>query len=248
MERHLTLPGPDEPLPEVRVAQGVTTTLRFDAPIERASVEVQGGKERFLLVDVGERSLLLEPSLEPRPGERLSLTLRYRGTPEQAAFWLVSHPTSVDGEVTVDRRPRTTEASEAPCQATGPTALVFSGLLDSKGVRTRRLEGFSKEEQQGLKVLEATGYRATRWALVSLRVYNLPGQKPWEPGSAQLTRKDGTRLQVRVRLDTARLAPGETGLLALETEAPSWSESEPLHLELLDASGTRRFPIREVSF
>ena len=64
--------------------------LTVAVPIERASVEVQGGKERFLLVDVGERSLLLEP----RPGERLSLKLRYRGpSPVQAAFWLVSHPT-----------------------------------------------------------------------------------------------------------------------------------------------------------
>ncbi len=242
MERHLTLPGPDEPLPEVRVAQGVTTTLRFDAPIERASVEVQGGKERFLLVDVGERSLLLEPSLEPRPGERLSLTLRYRGPPpEQATFWLVSHPTHVDGEVKVDRHSRSPHAPQERCEAEGPTALVFSGLLDSDGVTTQHLTGFSTDPLEGLRVLEGTGYRATRWALASLRVLNLPGQKPWAPGPAQLRREDGTQVRARVRLNTARLASGETGLLAVETEAPSWPVEEALRLELLDASGTRRF-------
>jgi uncharacterized protein (TIGR02268 family) len=263
VERHLTLPGPEAPAPEVRVAQGVTTTLRFDAPIERASVEVQGGKERFLLVDVGERSLLLEPSLEPRPGERLSVKLRYRGSaPEPATFWLVSHPTYVDGEVKVERRPRTPEAMEARlarqeeeltdlrarCEANGPTALALAGLLDVEGVKARRLEGFDKDAQDGLRVSTGTGYRATRWALASLRVRNLSGQKPWEPGQAHLTRADGTRLKARLRLDKARLAPGEEGVVAVETDAPSWPVEETLRLELLDASGTQRLLIPEVSF
>lgn len=263
MERHLTLPGPEEPIPEVRVAQGVTTTLRFDAPIERSSVEVQGGKERFHLVDVGERSLLLEPSLEPGPGERLSLKLRYRGTEAPVhAFWLVSHPTYVDGEVKVSRHPPTSEAMEARlaqqeaelaalrarCEANGPSALALAGLLDVKGVTAVPLVGFSEEPKGGLTVLDGMGYRATGWALASLRVRNLPGQKPWEPGQVHLLRADGTRLKARVRLDKARLAPGEEGLVAVETGAPSWPVTEELRLELLDASGTRRFLLPKVSF
>jgi uncharacterized protein (TIGR02268 family) len=168
----------------------------------------------------------------------------------------------VDGEVKVVRRPRTPEAMEARlaqqeeelttlrarCEANGPTALALSGLLDSKGVTAGPLEGISTDEQEGLTVRHGMRYRATHWALASLRVRNLPGQKPWEPAQAHLTRADGTRVKVLVRLDKARLAPGEEGLVAVEAEAPSWPVDEKLRLELLDASGTRRFLIPEVSF
>ncbi len=240
----------------MRVAVGTTTFLRFDAPIERGSLEVEGRKERFHLVDVGEQFIVLEPALAPGPGERLGLKVRYRGGayPVQAVFALVSHDTQVDGEVKVARRPRTPESLEAElaekngqlaalqarCGQGGPAGLVFSGRLDLDGVRARSFE-VPSGTQHGLTVAGGDGYRAGRWALAVVRVRNLPGQPPWVPRQARLTRADGTLVKVlHVDMDRAQLAPGEEGFVAVETEAPFWKVGDVFSLELVDTSGTRR--------
>lgn len=241
-------------MPEVRVAANTLTLLRFDASIDRASVEVEGRTTRFQLVDVGDRTLILELAMEPGSGEKLGVRVRYKdgASPASAAFALVSHPTLVDREVEVVRRPRTVEALEAALAekdaqlaalrtVSGPVGLVFSGRLGPEGVRARRLAAISAAAQNGLKVLDGRGYRATTWALAAVRVYNLPGQRPWVPGVARLTRADGTPVKVlSVTLNKAQLEPGEEGLVAVETEAPSWTTGEVLRLELMDKSGSRR--------
>ncbi|WNG33248.1 DUF2381 family protein [Archangium violaceum] len=54
-QRQVVVPsGPNDPVPEVRVAAKVTTYLRFNAPIDKASLEVEGRATRFKLVDPGE--------------------------------------------------------------------------------------------------------------------------------------------------------------------------------------------------
>jgi hypothetical protein len=74
-QRQVVVPsGPNEPVPEVRVAAKVTSYLRFNAPIDRASLEVEGRATRFKLVDAGEYTLALEMAIEPEPGERLIVT------------------------------------------------------------------------------------------------------------------------------------------------------------------------------
>src|ERR1044071_3513182 len=60
--------NPDAPVPEVRVAANTRTLFHFDALIDRASVEVEGRTTRFRLVDVGDSTLILEPSVEPGSG------------------------------------------------------------------------------------------------------------------------------------------------------------------------------------
>lgn len=242
------------------MAANVATYLRFDTPIDRASVEVEGRATRFRLVDVGDRTLTLEPGVEPGDGEKLGVRVRYRdgATPAYVTFALVTHPTLVDKEVEVVRRPRTVEALEAALvqkeaelaalkAVSGPARLVFSGRLNLDGVQARRIEKVPTGTQAGLKVAGGEGYRAGPWMLAVVHVRNLPGQKPWEPGEARLTRADGTPVKVlSVDMNKAQLAPGEEGLVAVETEAPSWKASEVLRLELLDKSGGRRLPILEV--
>jgi uncharacterized protein (TIGR02268 family) len=250
----------DEPVPEVRVAANVATTLVFDAPIDRASVEVSERATRFRLVDPGERTLFLEPLVAPRDGERLVVRVRYKdgGTPVYATVALVSHPTLVDTRVEVMRRPRTLEALEAALAekdaqlaalraASGPAGLVFSGRLDRHGVQARRILNLPTGIQSGLEVRGGEGFRASSWALAVVRVHNLPGQRPWESGQARLTRRDGTPVKVRsVDMNKAQLAPGEEGLVAVETEAPVWNADDVLRLELLDKSGSRRLSIPEM--
>jgi len=242
------------------VATKVTTYLRFNAPIDGASLEVEGRAAHFKLVDPGEHTLALEPAVEPKPGKRLLVRVRYKdgATPTHATFALVSHPSLVDKEVEVVRRPRTLEAVEAALAEkeaelaalkamSGPAGLVFSGRLTLAGVKAHRIEQVSDSVERGLKMARGEAYRAESWALAVVRVHNLPGQTPWELGEARLTRADGTSVKVRaVAMNKARLAPGEEGLVAVETEAPFWKVGEVLRLELLDKSGSRSLSIPEV--
>jgi len=149
---------------------------------------VEGRATRFRLVDPGEYIIGLEIAVEPGPGEKLGVRVRYKdgGTPAYATLALVSHPMLVDKEVEVVRRPRTVEALEAELtalraqyEASGPMSLVFSRQLDRRGVQSTDFQGMvPPDNKSGLTVGLGTGYRATRWALVAVPVTNLPGQKP----------------------------------------------------------------------
>jgi len=240
--------GPSEPVPEVRVAANIGTYLVFNAPIDRGSVEVEGRATRFRLVDVGERIVFLEPLVPPGEGERLGLRVRYKdgASPAAATFALVSHPTAVDTRVDVvrsHRSPEVLEAALAQCEAGGPANLVLSGRLGLNGVRTLRIQ-IVEGIQAGMRLQEGTGFRAGSWALVSVRVHNLPGQQPWTAGEARLTRADGTPVKVHsVRMDRAQLAAGETGLVVVETESPFWANGEVFRVELGEKGGERRLVI-----
>jgi uncharacterized protein (TIGR02268 family) len=248
-ERQVVIPiSPTEPVPEVRVAVGIATLLLFDAPIDRASVDVEGRATRFRWVDVGERTLVLEPLVPPGDGERLGVRVRYKdgGSPAYATFALVSHPTGVDTRVDVVRVQialETLAAELARCEAAGPANLVLSGRLGVAGVQARRIK-IIEDVQAGMWLKEATGYRAGTWALVALLVHNLPGQQPWTVGEARLSRANGTRVKVvSLLMDKPRLAPGETGLVVAETESPSWTASEALRVELREKGGGRNLVI-----
>jgi uncharacterized protein (TIGR02268 family) len=152
----------------------------------------------------------------------------------------------VDKEIEVVRRLRTPEVLEAAlalCEAGGPANLVLSGRLDLAGVRARRIKT-DVSTQAGMKLMEGAGYRATTWALVAVGVHNLPGQQPWTAGEVRLTRADGTPVRVRsVRMDRPQLAPGETGLVVAELEAPHWKAGEVFRLEVREKGGGRHLVI-----
>jgi uncharacterized protein (TIGR02268 family) len=236
----------------VRVAANVATYLRFDAPIDKDSVEVEGRAARFRLVDPGERTLTLEPAVEPGAGEKLRVRVRYKdgASPAYATLALVSHPTRVDKEVEVVRHPRTPEAASARCETGGPAGLVLSGQLGRAGVQAMHFRGrAAPDNKSGLTAGEGTSYRATLWSVVAVRITNLPGQKPWVPGSARLFSAEGTPVRVRlVRLrGKSQLQPGESADVVVEADVPI-SSNTLFRLELLDAEGGRLLPIHEVRF
>jgi uncharacterized protein (TIGR02268 family) len=248
-QRQIVLPSdPNAPVPEVRVAARVATYLRFNAPIDRASVEVEQRATRFKQVDPGDSTLTLEMAIEPMPGERLIVRVRYKdgANPAYATFALVSHPTLVDKEIEVVRRSRSPEVLEAElaqCEAGGPANLVLAGRLDMDGVQARRIT-IIEVIQAGLLLNHGVGYRASTWALIAVRVHNLPGQQPWTAGEMRLTRADGTPVKVlSVRMDRPRLAPGETGLVVAETEKPYWKAGEVFRVELREKGGGRHLVI-----
>ncbi|MCY1082621.1 DUF2381 family protein [Archangium lansingense] len=254
-ERQVVVPNnANEPVPEVRVAAGIATLLVFDTPIDRSSVEVEGRAMRFRLVDPGERTLVLEPLVAPGDGERLAVRLRFKdgASPTYATFALISHPALVDSRMDVVRRQRTPEALEvalAQCEAAGPARLVLSGQLDREGVQATDFQGtIPPGNKSGLAAKKGTGYRATRWALLAIPVSNLPGQKPWAPGSARLFNAEGTPLGVRrISMERPQLQPGEAALVVVETDPPT-SGKPPYRLELLDTEGGRLLPIHDVQF
>jgi uncharacterized protein (TIGR02268 family) len=253
-ERQVAVPSSSsEPVPEVRVAAGIATTLVFDAPIDRASVEVEGQRTRFRLVDVGERTLFLEPLVVPGDGERLGVRVRYKdgASPAYAVLALVSHPTEVDTRVDLarmQRSPAVLEAALAWCEAGGPANLVLSGRLDRDAVRVWPIDiAPSSQVQAGMRLKDGTGYRASTWALAVVRVHNLPGQQPWTAGEARLTRADGTSVRVvSVRMDRPQLAPGDVGLVVAETEVPYWTAGEVFRFELREKGGGRHLLIGAV--
>lgn len=235
-------------MPEVRVAAGVPTYFRFGDPIDKASVELEGWPARFRWVDKGERLVAVELAIDLGSEEKLAMRVRYKdgATPATVSFALVSHPTQVDKEIEVVRRPRTPEVLEAAlaqCEAGSPSNLVLSGRLDMEGVRARRIQVF-EDIQAGMMLKEGTGFRASTWALVAIVVRNLPGQRSWTAGEARLTRADGSPVKVlSVRMDRPQLAPGETGRVVAETEAPYWKATEVFRFELREKGGGRHLVI-----
>jgi uncharacterized protein (TIGR02268 family) len=255
-QRQVVVPsGPHEPVPEVRVAATTATYVRFKSPIDKESLQVDGRATRFKVVDPGEYTLTLEMAVEPEPGERLIVRVRYKdgGTPAYATLALVSHPTLMDKEVEVVRRsraPEVLEAKLAQCEASGPANLVLSGQLDRAGVRAKEFQGrVPPTNKSGLTAGRGMGFQAARWMVVAVSVTNLPGQKPWTPGSARLFSAEGTPLRVRlIQLQgKSQLPPGESGLVVVQTDAPMFGKA-PFRLELLDTEGARLLPIHDVVF
>jgi len=228
------------------LAVGFTTYLRFDAPIERASVEVTGWPVLFQFMDVGERLIALEPLLDLEAWEQLSVRVRYQdgGLPQWVQFSLVSHAREVDGEVKVERRLPLSEAEDpapavlrAGCETDGLLELALSGRLEGLEVVP---VSHPVGELSGQTALDGLAYRTRTWVLVTVRVRNAAGQKPWSTVEAWLTPLGGVRVKVRsVRMDRQHIGPGETGRVVLLLEEISWQPDTLFHLELLEQEGRR---------
>lgn len=252
IERRTTLPtSPGEAILEVRVARNILTNIILDAPVEKTSVELEGRVSHFRLVEIAERMLTLEPSVELTPEERLGLRLRLKdGT--GVTLVLTAHPSQVDTRVDVARplspeavRAELAEAKarlaalQAQCGEDGPVGLLLSGRLDGRGVRAGLLaKASSSGSGAEPEVMVGTGYRAGQWALVDV-VLRIPrGGKPWTLGQARLVTPGGLTVQaVPIWLSKPRLAPGEEGRIILQTAKPHWKAGTQFRLEVSNAEG-----------
>jgi uncharacterized protein (TIGR02268 family) len=206
----------------------------------------------FAFVDVGDRTVSLEPQGDWGLERRLGLRARLKdGTP--VALVLTSHATQVDARVNV-RRARSVEALEAElaalragCAESSPMGLVRANMLDVAGVLAHRIKD-PTANAPGLKMMDGVSYRAKKWALVDVQVRNLPGQAPWTPLTARLVDPGGVTVKaVAVWMDRPRLAPGEVGRVLVQTEAPPWKVGTKVRLEIVDSSGSRPLSLTPVT-
>ena len=259
IERRVVLSGDSsEPVPEVRIAAGATTLLRFDALLQRDAIEVEG-RERFHLLEVGERILVLEPAMNLGPGERLRLRVRYAddAAPAQGVFALVSHASEVDARVDVFRKRDSVEvlraeladaraqltaqevelrALQARCEASGPAGLVTAGVLDADGVRGGRIRWEKTLKSDGsLDCVRGEALHSASWSVVSFVIRN-KGPAPWTGSTAKLRNiSRGERVEVvAFRAQPQVIAPGETGHIIIEVAALAERTGEKFSVELGD--------------
>lgn len=167
---------------EVRLGPGVATTLLFDAPVQLVKVEA---REHFRRVTEAEDALILLPSRELKPGQRLRMPVRFLEgvAPARVEFILVVVPPAEAEHQVEVCRPRAPELCQqeareehekarqcqaelarlraAPGALSGLTGLLALELMDRTGVLARGLR-LIHPEGQALEVDTATSYRANR--------------------------------------------------------------------------------------
>ncbi len=243
------------PVAEVRVAPGFATTLLFDAPLVPGAVTLEGPPGHFAHVEVREHFILLVPARALAPAERRVLTVRFADeqAPTQAAFALVEHPSEVDTQVDVVRRPLSVEALQAQlaaerarCAAGVLSGLILSGVLGKEGVTSTVLK--RQPTAEGVVVYPgnpARLYRAGRRWAVAVTLSNPEGAAPWVPGEARLHwlgengQPVGETSRLPVHLTTPQLAPGESGWMVVEWDVPEEGTPGVVSLELTDHEGRR---------
>jgi uncharacterized protein (TIGR02268 family) len=251
-KRSLTVTGnPAEPLPEVRGAQGVGITFHFDGPILEESVRADASRVR--VVDVGKRSLLVQPLTPPRADQPMEVSVLYaEGEPRWAAFAIVAHPSEVDVWVEVTRR---TQPPDAACQARldevrarcgmhSPTAFWRSGLLSEEGIGATKFRA-QTTGVGGVVSLGGVSLLGQEWVLVRVGFRNDTGQ-PWAPRRATLHGEGGQPVTVlAVTAQPEELAPGQKGFVLVETQRPPKDAGGVFTLEVGGADG-RSFQVPNV--
>nr|WP_242589505.1 DUF2381 family protein [Corallococcus macrosporus] len=258
---------------EVVVSPGLSTMLLFDSELQRESIELES-RQRFSLVDVGQATLRLVPSVSASPGERLKMVVRFRdgAAPSTAVFVLKVHPAKAEATIEVYRARRTIEtyqqeirdtraealqckeelarmASEREAPA-GLTGLLFNGGLDLHGVAghvlTRAVE---QTASKGLEASIVNSYRANKLVAADVWIELKTGTRPWRAEGATLKGRLGEDLTVLRVWQVTPILPGKTkGRVIVEAEAPAAADQGPFSLKLWEADGPRSITLGNVTF
>lgn len=256
-------------MPTVRVSPGLTTTLLFDVPIAADGVRLEGCER--CRVTPAKDAVILVPSEELRPGQRLRLTVPFAdgAAPVSVDIPLVVHPVA-ERQVEVFRQGRTVEslmtelkekgAAEQRCQQdlaqlraehNGPGGLLgalTSALMAEKGIPARSItDEVLLRPGTAFDLSSATTYRAKVRVAVDLWLLNPASGSPWTAVGARLAGKEG-ELRILTMWQPHPIAPGSKGRLVLEAEATQEQARGPLTLTLWDADSRRAVVIANVLF
>jgi len=252
-----------EPLPEIHVEKATPTVLFFPATLAESTLTVDeqprtvdtaavpGGGSRIRVLDVGNRSIIVQPVADLGPGERHELSVFFAdgSAPARAAFALVTDPSDVDARIDVERPepPATACPAEAPRPPPKPEDFVLLGYVNVDGVRTGAVAP-AKDEARGLKSGRGDSYRGATWALVDVKISNAAGQQPWTPREATFTSRRGVTLRARVvTVGSGEIPPGEVRRVLAGVDTVPASEGEVFSLEVR-GSGGRSLVIPGVRF
>ncbi len=226
------------PLPEIRVDKATSTLLFFPAAIAKSTLSVDEqprtvdkaaipvNDSRIRVLDMGERSIIVQAVEDLRPGERHELAVFFADgrAPARASFVLMTDPAEVDARIDVARREPPTAAcpADAPRAPPRPEDFVLLGYVDDKGVQTDTVDEASNAGQ-GLSSQPGVAYRGKGWVLVDVKVENSAGQRPWTPREATLTGRRGVTLPARIVTEgSGGIAPGKfRRVLAVADPPPS---------------------------
>jgi uncharacterized protein (TIGR02268 family) len=255
--------NPPVPLPEVRVEAATPTLLFFPTAIAEGTLTVDeqprtvdtaavpGDGPRIRVLDIGKRTILIQPVEDLRPGERHELSVFFADgqAPARAAFALVTDPAETDVRIDVKRPmpPSGPCPAEAPRPPPRPEDFLLLGYVDGNGVRTGAV-GPGKDEADGLRSFPGSSYRGKAWALVDVTVRNLAGQQPWTPREATFTSRRSVTLRARVvTVGGGEIAPGASLRVLAVADAVPVSAGEVFALEVR-GSGGRSLVIPDVRF
>jgi uncharacterized protein (TIGR02268 family) len=221
-ERAVTVAGTPA---EIHVAPDAITLLWFPADILPTTITVD--ESRIRVVDTGKRSIFVQAVPDYRADERHELAAFFADgrAPARAAFVLVLDPAEVDTRIDVERPELLPAACPAEVQRADPLPedFVLRGFVNVRGVRTTVVPQV-KDSERGFSSDKGVSYRGNGWALVDVKINNLPGRPPWTPREALLKAKGGAILRARLVTDIkGAVAPGDVVrvLVVLDTEPPS---------------------------
>ena len=232
---------------KLRVARGVTTVVRLDEDVKLVAVEREGLGDR-VWVDVAAQSLLIELLRSLAPGETLplQLLLQQGETRTRLVLLLISDPSEVDTQVSLELRPRSVRQSlepEAPCPEPGQGALLPEEI-DLTGVFVSQFPG--QAVGNGVHVLEAWHYRAAQARLIVLRVQNPGGARAWGVSEVVLLSPTGVVLPGGSGWVVSMKAPivsGRDELVVLKATAGELDV--PARLEVREKGGSRTIRVQE---
>jgi uncharacterized protein (TIGR02268 family) len=261
---------PKHEVPEVFVAGGRVSTLRFATECDPGLTKILGWEGRFEPLLVGGRSVVIVPLKDLDPGDRFMLLVTLMdGT--SLPFTVTAREGDVDGQVNVFPDPEVPEAVH--------TALEEK-REENKALRAenhrQREEGISVDH--ALAALLANGKvemtpftEGEKWVLrgegieveilvfipkktrrkvaktkagVVFKVTNKDPVRPWELQEARLsTLPGGQPKPFALRETSPSIAPGETGRIAIVTDLASFDparDGDKLALELFRSGGLRQ--------
>lgn len=261
---------PKHEVPEVFVAGGRVSTLRFATECDPDLTKILGWEGRFEPLLVGGRSVVIVPFKDLAPGDRFMLLVTLRdGT--SLPFTITAREGYVDGQVNVFPDPEAPEAVHTALEEKREENKVLRAenhrqreegisvdhalaalLANDKVEMTPFTEGEKwvlKGEGIEIEVLIFIPKRTRRKvakakAGVVFKVTNRDPVRPWELQEARLsTLTTGQPQPFALRETSSVIAPGETGHIAIVTDLAAFDasrEGDRLALELFRDGGLRQ--------
>ncbi len=258
---------PAREVPEVFVAAGTVTTLRFATPSDPLQTRLLGWEGRFEPLLVGGKSVVIVPLRDLAPDDRFMLVVTLTdGT--SLPFTVTAGTDIVDGQLDVFPDPQSPEAVRAELQAKQAENRVLRAenrryrqeevsaehalatlLANNQAVLTpfrveEKWRPSAPDIDGEISILLPKGRVARGLAAVVFQITNMAPERAWKLQEARLM--NAVTLEKKsfaLRMSAASIAPGETGRIAVILDLPpleSVKTGDMLVLEIFRDGGLRQ--------